>query len=740
MSTTLSDAAPEDEAFAFAPEESLQAEAPASASIRVLSVDDDPTFQRSLGFALDGFKYRDRPIELLHAGSMAQATKMLSLHPNIATIFLDVVMEFDDAGLRLVRAIRETLGNHEVRIVLVTGQPGLAPMRETIDTLDINDYWTKTELTANRLATILATCLRDWEQVTALSRARRGLQMIVESSNQLLYAGSLGDFCARIVEELARLLQVPAEGLVCAQEGHDGGADSLTIVAAAGRYRELNGKPLAALEHAEVVRTLRQCLLERQNLRTPGAQALFMAGPTDGPSCVAYIPAERALDQTELGLLQVFASHANSGLINLALVSRLDQMAYSDPLLGLPNRNALLRKLAAYSHAADAPPHTLLLVDIDDFSRCNLAMGFSEGDEILRHTAALLQHQFPLPAQVARLHDDLFAVFGATEQLATEKVSALHSNPRGTSMSMARVDLADFHGPAQDSLPLATLMLKLAKKRGYGQIEHYHPGLETETARGYALAHALSHAIATETIEIVLQPQVELASGRIIGAEALARWPLPGGGQISPAEFIPLAEANGDIVRLGRLVLRKAARFVADTALPDIRVAVNFSVIQLVQEDIVAEVLAVCAEEGATPTQIEIEVTESVAMQGGRQVLDHLFALKAAGFTIAIDDFGTGFSSLAYLRELPATVLKIDRCFVQEIGCVQDSDAIADMILRLASQLGFSVIAEGVENADQADWLHLRGCDLAQGFYYAPGLAPGAFRAKLDRNFVPQAR
>jgi diguanylate cyclase len=735
------------QAYAFAPEEPLRATStdsvPPRQALKVLSVDDDEAFQKNLAYALRDFRFAGQTIELLFAQSMQHGASMLAQHPDIAILLLDVVMESDDAGLRLVRAARETLGNHELRIVLVTGQPGVAPMRDTIESLDINDYWNKSELTAERLVSTLTVCIRDWQQITAINRARRGLQLIVEASDSLLYSRTLREFCDRILAYVATLLEVPCEGLVCVLD--DIKRDTpMHVIAAAGCYAKFAGHDIADLSHGNAVSAMRDSLAQRSDVRVEGGEARFIAGPDGGPDCAVFIRSPAPLTETESHLLNVFTSHAKSGLVNLSLVGRLDQIAYQDPEFLLPNRNALMRSLRSLRNAPDALPHTLLLVDIDDFSRSNLALGFDQGDQLLREVVELLRVHFPPPVQVARLHDDLFAILGASDLIHDASVAALHDGAQRINLSIARLELKDFPGAPDDALPMASLVLKQAKSRGYRQYAAYAPGQEAETTDRYTLSRELHDGIVAGEIHIMLQPQVDLTDGRIVSAEALARWIKPDGRVIPPDQFIPVAEANGDIIALGMIVLRQAAsavRALSQCAGFPFRVSVNVSALQLARDNLLDSLLSACADEGIAAAQLELEVTETVAMQHSGAAFAQLRRLHQAGFQIAIDDFGTGFSSLAYLRNLPSQILKIDRCFITEIGQIDDAAAIADMILRLADRLKLTTIAEGIETAAQRDWLRERGCHLGQGYYFDRPLTPDDLMARLkaqaSRNTSP---
>ncbi|CAL96281.1 EAL domain-containing protein [Azoarcus olearius] len=721
----------DDDHFAFAAEEPPTDAHPASRRqvFRVLSVDDDAAFQHSLRYALASFRYRDQPIEFLTAGSANEAASLLAARHDIAVVLLDVVMESDDAGLRLVTSIRELLGNAEIRIILLTGQPGVAPMQTSLTRLDINDYWLKTDLTRERLHGILTGALRAWEQIDALNRARRGLQMIVEASNSLTSSRTLHDFSGRVVKELARLLRLAPEGLVCVQDGPGSDPQSATIVGAAGRFSHLVAGQLSVLDDTRIRELLRQALAEQQSLADAESQVLYFPGSGDGPRAATYVATLRALDDTELELLRVFASNINSGLINVSLVSQLDRMAYEDSLLAMPNANALLRCLDSVLARPAPRDRALLFIDLDQYSESCLSLGIEQGDLLLARMAARLRRSFPPPALVARLHDDTFAVLGPPAALDLARLDRLEAGDVDDnelapfiSLGAARIDLDHYQGSAKSAMATGSLLLKQSRRQGPGRVVEYEPGMETPHNLRFQLARELHHALRGREIGIALQAQYDLASGTVVGAEALARWTRADGTPIPPTTFIPLAEANGLIAPLGKHIIEltcEALARLAAAGFGHLPIAVNVSALQLAQTGLLDELRATLEAHGLDPHILEIEVTESIAMDERYATGNMLGRLCEAGFPIAIDDFGTGYSSLAYLRTLPAHTLKIDRSFVQEIGVTPERQTIADMIIGLGRRLDMRVIAEGVENSAQADWLKTRGCHHAQGYLFA---------------------
>lgn len=710
---------------------------------RVLAVDDDVDFQRATSFALSELEVLGGRIELLQAFSYREAARVLAEQQDIALILLDVVMETDDAGLRLVKALREVIGNAESRIVLLTGEPGMAPVHEVMRDYDINDYWTKSELTAERLLTVLTAAVRGYSQLKAVARARRGLQMIVESSNALFCSKNTRELSAKILSEIASLLDLHAEGIVCvrAEEG-EGGEPQARIVSASGRFFRAIDGTLDGLDCVEVVDALRRCLREQQTLRLTDCTVLYFPRFQAGADYACYVATERPLDDTELELLKVFSASISRGLYNVALFSRLEEMAYQDDLLKIPNRNALIRMLDMTLRDPSRDERVLVLIDIDNFSGANTAFGTGYGDFILGLVAKKLRDAFDNNVLIARVRDDLFAILGPETQVRAVDTVALfrhHNRPyelgQVHSLSSATLRLADFHGSASVALQDARLALKQAKLQGYDQHVVYDPKLLGAHAESFRMLLALRDAVEAGRISIDLQPQIDLRTRQVIGVEALARWQKADGKWVAPLQFIPLAEATGYILPLGDLLMRlalQAAKRLADAGYVHVRVAVNVSAPQLLQHDFIERFKGHLLAAGVGPEQIEVEITESVAMRTFDTVCEQLDALRRMGVTVAIDDFGTGFSSLSYLRLLPADRLKIDRSFVMEIGALPDQQMIADAVIQIAARVGMQVIAEGVETQEQADWILQHGCCDAQGYLFARPMPCGELLAWLD--------
>jgi CheY-like chemotaxis protein len=314
----------DDTLFFAEDDEDAVAAGPVLAPWAVLVVDDDTEVHALTRMLLGEIRYKGRALTMHSAHSAAEARKILSDLPEVAVILLDVVMETDDAGLRLVRAIREDMSNRHVRIILRTGQPGQAPEREVIEAYDINDYKAKTELTAQKLHTTLISALRGYDDIMALVNSRRGLRQILESSASLFQQRSMEKFAAGVLIQLNALLGISGDGILCAQVERDGTGEpgAVTILAASGAYENMSGRPLEELENASVLQLIQTALELRETQVVPSATALYM--PTrDGRETVIFLGADTPLLAADRDMVQVFCDNISVGFDNVCRLEAL---------------------------------------------------------------------------------------------------------------------------------------------------------------------------------------------------------------------------------------------------------------------------------------------------------------------------------------------------------------------------------------------------------------------------------
>ena len=554
---------------------------------RLMVIDDEPDVHRATTFALSGVKILGRPLEFLHAYSASEAIELLTRERDIAVVLLDVVMESEDAGLALVKTIRQRLKLTELRIILRTGQPGYAPEIETIHDFDINDYKTKSELTRTKLYATVTAALRAYEQIR-----------------------------------------------------------------------------------------------------------------------------------------------------------KLDLLAFYDRLSELPNRNKFIDLCEERLEMKRTQGDVIGILDLDDFSEINDALGHQQGDRLLQAVADRLKFNLGPDVILARIGSDTFGLMGPARVVDPVHILGLFRDAivvKDDSMVVtATMGLTNLLGGsilAHDALKDANIALKRAKKTRRGGFVMFSAEMGSDIRERVRFLQNLRLAVESERLFIVYQPQVNLSSGRLVGMEALIRWRNEDGTFVPPDRFIPLAEASGMIVAIGDWVLRMSCHeLVRLQALgySDLRMSVNVSQVQFRHPEFLEKLNAALLDTGIRPNSLELEITESVAMEDADFMLETLHLVRELGISIAIDDFGTGYSSLSQLRQLPIDRLKIDRAFVSELSQEVSGRHIASMVIELGRNLKLTVIAEGIEEERQAETLLKLGCHEGQGYLYSRPLTTVQLREWLQ--------
>ncbi|PXW98081.1 PAS domain S-box-containing protein/diguanylate cyclase (GGDEF)-like protein [Sphaerotilus hippei] len=430
--------------------------------------------------------------------------------------------------------------------------------------------------------------------------------------------------------------------------------------------------------------------------------------------------------------------------------AKLDHLAHHDPLTQLPNRLLFRHRLEQALLTADRNEGHLavLMLDLDRFKDVNDSYGHLAGDELLCHVADRLSQRLRKVDTLARLGGDEFALLmqdvkqpDDAARLASELIESLSQPWRlgeGIELSVGvsvGICLYPEHGQtAQALMQGADAALYRAKSDGRGVYRYFADDLTLAARERLQLENRLRRALVDEQLQLHFQPQIDIASGRVIGAEALLRWPDPVEGMIPPARFIPVAESTGLIDQLGAWVLRHACeqgqRWI-EQGLPPLSMAVNVSPRQFHHIDLAHQVQQVLADTGFPAERLELELTEGALMEREAESLRMLERLRDMGVRVAIDDFGTGYSSFSYLKRFPLDVLKIDRSFITDIPRDIDDMEIAAAIIAMGHNLGVRVLAEGVETAEQLAFLGLKRCDSYQGFLLSPALPADEFAALL---------
>lgn len=431
---------------------------------------------------------------------------------------------------------------------------------------------------------------------------------------------------------------------------------------------------------------------------------------------------------------------------------RLDMLANHDPLTGLPNRSYFQDFLGhALARAQrEKAQVSLLFIDLDRFKHINDSQGHEVGDQVLRIVANRLDEQLRADDFVARLGGDEFAVVmmhppasRAASRVARKLIRALAASFRidhrryaiGASIGISVYP--DDGLDANTLLRQADLAMYQAKQRRTG-FEYFSDELNTVAQHQLTLETGLRHALERNELALMYQPKVDLASGRVVGLEALVRWLPRSGGIIWPGQFVPVAEETGLIMPLGRWVVRAACeQWIAwrDAGSQPPPVAINLSPRQFSDARLIDDIDAILKDTGMDPAYLQLEVTESSAMDNPMRTFDMLDALRQRGLHIYIDDFGTGHSNLAQLKRMPIDALKIDKSFIDEVLTDNDAAEIAFAIIRLSHALNLRVVAEGVESAEQVALLKKMRCDEIQGYVVSEPLAATNVSALFAQQF-----
>ncbi|PLR92832.1 GGDEF and EAL domain-containing protein [Bacillus sp. T33-2] len=411
-------------------------------------------------------------------------------------------------------------------------------------------------------------------------------------------------------------------------------------------------------------------------------------------------------------------------------------MAYHDTLTGLPNRNRFRQHLNDVLQQQENKMLAVLFLDLDRFKIINDTKGHSVGDILLQKVAKRLEQAVQGDGMVSRQGGDEFIIL--LENLDKPEVTKIaqrildeFSNPIEINdqeffvTTSIGISLFPVDGDDEETLiKNADTAMYLAKERGKNNFQFYTSQLHGLSSRKMELENGLRKALEQDQLSLYYQPQVDLETGKIIGVEALLRWKHPDHGFISPLEFIPLAEETGLIVSIGKWVLKTACehnKAWQKLGLAAIPIAVNISVRQIQDDDFVATVKTILNETGLHPRYLELEITESI-MQNIERSTFVLNQLKDLGVKISMDDFGTGYSSLSYLKHLPIDSIKIDKSFVDDIIHHSNQGAMVKTIIDMGHNLKFKVIAEGIENQEQVDFLRKNACGVGQGYFYSPPL------------------
>lgn len=716
----------------FLDEDSLDSPEPQDANLEpwhLLIVDDEDQVHQATRYALNGQQIFGRRLELHSAHSAAQARQLLR-ERRFACVLLDVVMESEDAGLKLVSHIREELGDTTVRIILRTGQPGYAPELEVIHRYDINDYKCKSELTRNRLITTLTAALRCYQQIRTIEANREGLEIILEAASSLMAVQAVNKFAQGVLIQICGMLQIEREdGILCAHCLEDD-PNQLRVLAASGRFADSHGKPLEQLHNPAVLEDVHKALTTKTSFFSDDRAVLYIHSPHH-KELVVHVSTSHPLSELDKKLLEIFSVNIAVGFDNAHLFQRLEHLAFRDNLTGLPNRAAFEQELGQRLKQASAL--ILVTADIDNFQAVNDGLGHEIGDKTLQTCAQVLRELFGPEPYMARTSADSFTLILPDMDAASldgllRRVTKYfernlrvdeHEIPLTMSLGVARYPE---HGATAPLLfQNVGIALKQAKRANRSSFEIFNRQLEQDLQTRLDTIRELRHSVERRCLKLFYQPQVNLKSKQVFGVEALVRWQRDPDHLVPPNLFIPAAEDSGHIIAMGEWILHEACRQHEEWRHRHglaLQMAVNVSMRQLKDPNFLSMVRDVLRQTSVDPRMIELEVTESMMMEDTQGLIEVLRNVRSLGMRVAIDDFGTGYSSLSHLQKLPIDRLKIDRSFITGLTQHTEDQVIAALVINMGHLLNLRVIAEGVETAEQEARLIQMGCDDVQGYYY----------------------
>lgn len=710
----------------------------------IMVVDDDQDVHKLTQLVLRNLTFEGRGVSFLDACSGLEAYTLMEQHPETAVLLLDVVMETDHAGLDLVRRVRQELKNTMVRIILRTGQAGQAPELKVITEYDINDYREKTELTSQKLTSVVTGALRGFRDLLTIQNLARQQKETEEHLKiaTTIFKGAI----AEAEEQLSitrKVFENAIEGVVISdQKG--------VILSVNPAFTTITG----FLAEEAIGKTPR---ILRSNRQPAEFYTAMWKAITEKGQWKGEIWNRRKNGEAYPQFQTITAIHNQEGFViryigvfhDLTPIKAMDQAmkraGQHDALTGLPNRELYIDRLVqAMGHASRKDCKLLLLLfDIDRFQDINNRLGFTCGDRLLQEVAERAKEFIREGDTLARLGGDAFAfilreirqpedgmvvIQKLTKSLARPFVIEEHE--LFVSVSIGITLYPDDGHQASTLIKNADIALTRAKSAGRNNSQFYKPTMGDQVDRRLLLEKNLRQALDKQEFILHYQPKISVREHKIVGMEALVRWNHPESGMVSPGEFIPVAEECGLIIPMGAWILSMACRQTQawlEAGFGPLKVAVNLSPRQFRQHGLHEMIQKTLQETGIPPESLELEVTESMMVESVEDAIHLLNKLRSLGLSIAMDDFGTGYSSLRYLKQFPIQTLKIDQSFVRDLNHDINDTAIIHAIIAMSKSLKLRVVAEGVETQEQLDFLRENGCDEIQGYFYSRPLTADAF-------------
>jgi len=689
-------------------------------SIKVLLlVEDNPGDARLLREMLN--EQGSHHTELTQVETMGQAEKHLAVG-EVDIILLDLGLA-DAQGLESIRRARAVAPH--VPLVVLTGLDDESIAAEALQA-GVQDYLIKGQIDARGLLRALRY---------AVERKSMQEELFEEKERAQVTLNSIGDavISTDISGNITFLNVVAVRMTGWSRDEAAGGpmAEVFRVVDAQSRKSTPNPMEMAVRQNRTVHLPSNCVLIQRDGGEIPIAGSVAPIGDREGKAT---------------GVVIVFQDVSSGQTMALQMA----HAAHHDFLTGLPNRRLLNDRVsqAILSATRNGKKVAVLFLDLDGFKHTNDSLGHSIGDRVLQSFAKRLVDSVRGSDTVSRQGGDEFVVL-LSEVEHSEGVAITARRLLHLGAEPHTIDQHDLYVTAcigvsiypDDGLDVETLIknadtaMYQAKENGRQSYQFFKPAMNVRAVERQSIEGSLRRALERQEFAVQYQPKINLTTGEISGAEALIRWTHPTRGQVSPAQFIPVAEDCGLILPIGNWVLREAckqARAWVKAGLPLGTMGVNISAVEFRNEDFLEGVFGILKDTGLNPNLLELELTESVLMKHPESTASVLQALRAKGVQVAVDDFGTGYSSLSYLQKFSIDALKIDQSFVRRITSAPDETTIVTAIISMARSLKLRVVAEGVETLKELEFLQAHQCDEAQGYYFSRPILPEQFAKLLE--------
>ena len=693
-------------------------------NVRVLLVEDNPGDARLVEILLSEVD-QSPSFEVEHAGRIAEALERLN-QLDFDVVLLDLSLP-DSSGLETVDRMRAAVS--QAPVVVLSGQADEGIALQALQS-GAQDYLIKGQGDGNLIARSIRYAIERQRAEEALRQNEERFRSLVQNAS-----------------DIVTILDV--DGTIR--------YDSPAIQRVLGyEHGERVEKPASEYVHPDDVERVTESFartLEQPGVRPP---LEFRIRHKDGSWRYVEVTRTNLLDDPAVGGV---VANSHDITERKRLEEQLQHQAFHDHLTGLANRALFMDRLG---HALARLTRrdvsvAVLFLDLDNFKIINDSLGHEYGDQLLIAVGQRLEQLLRSEDTVARIGGDEFTVLleditsPSQATRVAERITEAFQSPFSVGgqelfiTASVGIALSAMGGKRpQEVLQDADVAMYRAKTTGKASYAVFQPSMSAGARARLELENDLRRAIERHEFRVFYQPKVALESGRITGMEALVRWEHPSRGLVSPLEFIPVAEETGMIIPIGNWVLREACRQVQHwqeeypEAAPLV-MNVNLSARQFRQPNLVEEVARILRESALDASNLELEVTESVVLDNVESAVETLQLLKGLGVRLAMDDFGTGYSSLSYLRRLPVDTLKIDKSFVIRLGKDAEDAAVVETVIRLAKMLGLTVVAEGVESAEQLDRLREMDCDLAQGYYFSTPVSSDSIPALLTTGVQPWA-